>query len=116
MKITWNEDVKVLEGHINPLNGHWERPDLAPGTAAWVRRLGGPEDGAICAIDYVCPCGCSGVYQLPVATQQGPGVWQWDGNQAEPTITPSIDLLSVDHLPNHKRWHGFLRKGEFVLA
>lgn len=33
-----------------------------------------------------------------------PRIWYWDGNEAKPTLTPSIDW------PGH--WHGYLTKGE----
>lgn len=33
----------------------------------------------------------------------GSRVWGWDGNEAKPTITPSIHAID--------RWHGFLTAG-----
>lgn len=35
-------------------------------------------------------------------------VWQWDGNEEHPTITPSIHTHGV--------WHGWVRNGELVEA
>lgn len=34
--------------------------------------------------------------------------WVWDGNEKEPTITPSILVV------NGCGWHGYLTKGEFT--
>jgi len=108
MKIIWNDDVLKLEGYLDE-SAHWIRPDLAPGTAAWYRR----ENGHICHITFICPCGCSSVYQLPVSRTENSGNWQWDGNEVEPTLTPSILLCAAEHIPNHREWHGHLTKGEF---
>ena len=33
-------------------------------------------------------------------------VWQWDGNQETPTLSPSIHLVGT--------WHGWLRAGKLV--
>lgn len=32
--------------------------------------------------------------------------WQWDGNEDEPTLTPSINCVGV--------WHGWVTKGKLV--
>lgn len=57
---------------------------------------------------WVCPCGCKEVRGISVSpVKQEARVWKWDGNEAEPTIAPSIDCKSGC------RWHGFLEKGVF---
>lgn len=102
--ITWNDDVGVVEGHLDD-NAKWQRPDLAPGSATWIRREGQVRD--IC---YVCPCGCHEVVTIPVWAEPGNCVWQWDGNLTTPTLTPSIRRL------NGCQWHGFITKGAFVTC
>jgi len=34
------------------------------------------------------------------------GEWTWDGNEEQPTVTPSIHAVG--------RWHGWLRAGRLV--
>ncbi len=65
-------------------------------------------EGKIAGLVFNCPCGCRQVGGLDFDL---PGVpspkWQWDGNEAKPTLTPSI------HRTNGCRWHGFLTNGVF---
>lgn len=51
----------------------------------------------------------------PHATQNGHS-WEWDGNEDEPTLTPS--LHHILHHPNGDvtLWHGWVRAGELVEA
>ena len=59
----------------------------------------------------VCPCGCGSIGGIQFDTgdpsQKGPK-WQWDGNESEPTTTPSILRKSGCG------WHGYLTKGVFI--
>lgn len=63
-------------------------------------------------IDFVCPCGCGDAIWLPLrltnarANEERPE-WQWDGNEAAPTLTPSIRRLE------RCRWHGYLTNGQW---
>jgi len=46
---------------------------------------------------------------IQITTDKGrnePRIWFWDGNQEQPTITPSI------HLVGH--WHGHLTAGKLI--
>lgn len=36
----------------------------------------------------------------------GPRVWGWDGDEIQPTLTPSIHAL--------QQWHGHMQKGRLV--
>jgi len=78
------------------------RPDLADGAAQWKRA----DDGRVIALTYVCPCGCKEWRQVPV---EGERRWAWDGNEAAPTLTPSI--LHVANAAERCHWHGFLTAG-----
>ena len=54
---------------------------------------------------YVWLPGTTGPTAIPIRTQ-GPfpeRVWQWDGNEEKPTLTPSILF--------NGSWHGWLRNG-----
>jgi len=51
---------------------------------------------------------------IPLSPEAKPGpVWQWDGNEAAPTITPSIHRMPSWNKPG---WHGWMRQGELVCA
>jgi len=45
---------------------------------------------------------------VPVRPGYGGACWQWDGNQEQPALTPSILFTSTC------RWRGYLAKGVFV--
>lgn len=57
---------------------------------------------------YLCPCGCgiegALTFRKGVNEDKHPA-WDWDGNQAAPTLSPSIRRTVGC------RWHGHLRKG-----
>ena len=63
---------------------------------------------------FVCPCGsCSkqhaGIIHFNTEVnkdEKGP-IWDWNGNEKEPTITPSIQRRGACE------WHGYLTNGEF---
>lgn len=81
-----------------------------PGDFCWDfdhERLGGNRDDAELTL-YICLPGKT--RWTPIHVKRGaPGgdrVWGWDGNEASPTIEPSI------HWVGH--WHGFLRNGVLV--
>jgi len=60
---------------------------------------------------FRCPCGCGALGHLPFDSYTRPSyvteTWTWDGNETEPTLSPSIQRTSAC------RWHGFLKKGLF---
>jgi hypothetical protein len=61
------------------------------------------KDDKIAGLNFACP-GCGQVTCVDFNT------WNWDGNEAAPTLTPSI-------LHNKEKggcgWHGFLTAGQF---
>lgn len=72
---------------------------------------------------FYCPCGkCERLHCCAIPIKEGlklPEYWQWDGNEEEPTLTPSIfrhvDIAAHGDTPAHKcEWHGFLTKGVFT--
>jgi hypothetical protein len=83
-------------------NSLWTKT-LAPGMAWWVNGSDDKRSG----LRFVCPCGCGSVGFTPIRPGYTGSSWQWDGNEAQPTLTPSIQKLTPC------RWHGYLTKGEF---
>lgn len=77
----------------------------APGDLLW--RGSKPGEKPTRAV-FLCPCGCEALLGFVVAgdSTQHP-VWQWNGNEQKPTVTPSIRFLSGC------QWHGFLTDGVF---
>jgi hypothetical protein len=62
-------------------------------------------------ITYKCPCGCGSIGTLRADLNQKPAdtpSWIFDGNYAQPTLTPSV------HHVGH--WHGWLRNGWWEQA
>ena len=77
------------------MSGKEERPN------GWaIRRY--PE-GDVGGVAFDCP-GCGGDCWVPVNVVHG---WSWDGNEVEPTLTPSLG-------PRCCGWHGYLKAGRFV--
>jgi hypothetical protein len=80
-----------------------ERTNLAllvnPGDYAYASHK-----GAICALNYNCP-GCNKRGTCPF---DGPFRWNFDGNVASPTLTPSVWNLYCCG------WHGNLTAGVWV--
>lgn len=65
------------------------------------------QNGKAAAMIYQCPCGCGIVGRLRFRGSDS-GVhpsWEFDGNEAAPTLKPSVD--HVGH------WHGWLTAGEW---
>jgi hypothetical protein len=56
---------------------------------------------------FACPCGCGVVSAMPVA-DNGRNGWVWDGNVEEPSLTPSVQMITPC------RWHGYLIRGEWI--
>lgn len=86
------------------------RKDLAPGTVMWSVHEGQHIDGRKGETRHlwmVCPCGCGSISAIPVPTPVFPFGWTWDGNEEQPTLSPSIQKLTPC------RWHGYLKKGVF---
>lgn len=81
------------------------RDDLPDGAAAWQRN----EEGRPRALSYVCPCGCKATGSLPVDPKLGTH-WTWDGNEAAPTLSPSILRKTGCG------WHGFLTAGQWITC
>ena len=101
--VTWVEDLHDFDLWADgPHKVGFCRPDLFDGAAQWKRA----EDGRVTDLTYVCPCGCKEWRQVPV---EGALKWAWDGNEAAPTLTPSI--LHVANRAERCHWHGFLTAG-----
>lgn len=71
--------------------------------------LGGDMRRGFHGLLFVCPCGCGDIGHLPlrippVVVAQQPS-WDWDGNEEQPTLTPSIRKL------DGCKWHGYLTRG-----
>lgn len=86
------------------VDGRLIRRDLPPGTSQWSCGL----DGKIASLMFVCPCGCGSVGAVTVQVGYGSKVWDWNGNEVRPTLTPSILKTSPCG------WHGYLTDGVFV--
>lgn len=70
--------------------------DSPPGTFAYWT----DQQGAKSGMHFTCPCGCGKIFGAHF------GKWSWDGNEEQPTLTPSLNCG-----PDH--WHGFLTAGVF---
>lgn len=57
-------------------------------------------------IMFICPCGCKQVVQIPIT---GENSWSWNGDEDNPTLTPSIARM------DGCKWHGFLTNGFWTL-
>lgn len=56
---------------------------------------------------FLCPCGCGALSQIKIGLGHKPHAspsWHWNGNTANPTLTPSVRQLVCG-------WHGYLRAG-----
>jgi Family of unknown function (DUF6527) len=97
--------VKILDDtKMEPApEGGVRRPDLAPGSAQWMKDTAGRHS----TLMFICPCGCGDIGATPVVPSNPKG-WNWDGNVEAPTLTPSILFTS------RCRWHGYLVKGIFT--
>jgi hypothetical protein len=71
---------------------------------------------------FVCPNGhrCGffvGPQFVDRPTKDAFCIWGWDGNIEQPTITPSINCVSVDDEGKPAGgcgWHGFMRAGDMA--
>jgi hypothetical protein len=82
----------------NPLPEGFE---LKPGDFSWSDHPGGRR------VLYLCLPGEKHMDAIPVTsvgTQSR--VWNWDGNEEKPTLTPSIEVK--------EKWHGHLQAGRLV--
>lgn len=112
-------------------HGHWsiiivetdERGTPARMVNYWPRSTGefcytsDPGSEVITGLLFCCPCGCGDVSGIrfenapPIAGGDPEGAgkrWTWDGNDAAPTLTPSLARAKGC------KWHGWLRAGRFV--
>jgi len=56
---------------------------------------------------FLCPCGCGEHAGVQFIKGKNVFGWNWDGNEEEPTVTPSIRRL------DGCEWHGHLTGGYF---
>ncbi|MEG4641420.1 DUF6527 family protein [Paracoccus sp. APAP_BH8] len=69
-------------------------------------------NGEVAGITFICPCGCGEESYLPVNGSGRPGhSWDWDRELEYPTLSPSIHNTGMPC-----RWHGWLRRGEWVAC
>lgn len=74
-------------------------------------------DGPPVSLLFGCPCGCGALNAVSIAPREGSRrpVWQWDGNEATPTLTPSILIHQLNERAEivGEHWHGYLTEGVF---
>lgn len=68
--------------------------------------------GQIEAIFVMLPDGTDQGQHTLIPLVSGSIVWKWDGDEAAPTVKPSIDCRP--RMPEHCGWHGFMTKGALV--
>lgn len=107
---------------VSPVNQRGSAPAIrktdsyegaAPGTWDFYRTY---EAGDRSGILFLCPCGCDSLFSIAYKPYQGCGpVWNWDGNEDSPTVTPSILVYQMNAKGERigEHWHGFLTNGEF---
>ena len=69
--------------------------------------------GRHAGLNFQCPCGCGDLLGIRFLNDKGQvdsTCWTFDGNDAEPTCTPSIKHT------DRCQWHGFLTKGYFTTC
>lgn len=66
-----------------------------------------PEDGSSIFIKMPNPAKTVAEWPFKEPLENG-SCWEWDGNRAAPTVTPSLHWVNV--------WHGWMRAGELVEA
>ena len=106
MNIILVESGILAGAEYDEKSGNHLRTDLAPGTAQWMR----DNEQRIRSLLFTCPCGCHKIRVVPVkltgdAAVQG--AWAWDGNEATPTLRPSI------FIQEGCMWHGWLTAGKW---
>jgi len=100
---TWSGPARRVKGLV------WADPAThQPGDYDFAMRRVGDRDYIGC-VNIVCPgCGTLSALQLRKPSLW-PGVpnkdWHWDGDEAAPTLSPSIHHVGC--------WHGHLKKGRF---
>lgn len=73
-----------------------------------VLRIGGMATGSGRSLWLWCP-GCDDAHRVVIDSPDG---WTWDGNEAAPTISPSIDVSYGDQ-PGAKHCHSYVRAGQW---
>lgn len=84
-----------------------------PGTWNFYQTEGAGDQSGIL---FTCPCGCGSLFSIAYKAYPGCGpVWNWDGNEDRPTVTPSILVCQMNKKGERigEHWHGFLTDGEF---
>lgn len=60
-------------------------------------------------VRFICPCGCGNESYLPIRTKDETRGWDWNEDENEPTLRPSVYNTGMPC-----KWHGFLTSGEWV--
>lgn len=98
--MNWVNDLNVYD-KMTHKDGDRFRRDLSPGSVMWQNK-----ELPSRYLWFTCACGCGRVGCIPVSTNPLQGEWKWDGNETEPTLTPSIFSTGWPC-----KWHGFLTSG-----
>jgi hypothetical protein len=87
---------------------------LASGSPGLARYYALPDHpGKHAGLNFQCPCGCGallGVRFLNAQGQVDASCWTFDGDDQQPTCTPSIRHM------DGCQWHGYLHRGTFVAC
>jgi hypothetical protein len=106
VQIQFGTDLNDFDKATQNEVGALFRKDLPAGTVMWQLVNHNPDVTARRFLWFVCPCGCGNCSHIPIKMEKQDG-WVWDGNEQQPTLSPSIQkLISC-------RWHGYLRAGVF---
>lgn len=101
--------AKPGDGRSGDVPIRWTENDhpTGAGEAHWRSVM---SDGReIRGLAFGCPCGCGESWVSVVKgppTGKGHGPWGWDGNEASPSLQPSIRNTGCT-------WHGYLEAGVF---
>jgi hypothetical protein len=126
---TIRETIRPMSDTIGVKVETWDDLDKAPGNWMFSLRSDSDPVQGIGGILYNCPCGCGRIGGVDFNPRNpshseavGRAVWNWDGNEHNPTLTPSIRHIPHPMGPHSTEaerqqaacaWHGHLVAGVF---